>query len=57
MTEIPSNIESIKSDANKENKKEENLVDDSTRMKMMPEEVKVLESMENMDTSDIVGMK
>ena len=48
-----------KAEADKENKNEEQIVgEDSARSKvMMPEEVKVLESMENMEISEISGRK
>ena len=51
--------ENSKAEADKENKKEEQIVsEDSARGKViMPEEAKVLESMENMETSEISARK
>ncbi len=52
-------VENSKAEADKENKKEEQIVsEDLARSKvMMPEEAKVLESMENMETSEITVRK
>ena len=46
-------------EADKENKKEECILasEESARSKVMTEEIKVLESMENMDKHDIQGRK
>ena len=52
-------VENSKAEADKENKNEEQIVsEDSARGKvMLPEEAKVLESMENMETSEISARK
>lgn len=50
--------ENSKAEADKENKNEEQLVsEDSARKVIMPEEAKVLESMENMEAIEVSGRK
>ena len=50
--------ETSKAEADKENKNEEQLVsEDSARKVIMPEEAKVLESMENMEAIEVSGRK